>query len=146
MAKCLPPASGASLNRRAGAGRITSKARNRAALCWTCTFTIRTLSSSAFGRPSRSFRRGLSKFSGAIDHVVTQYQFDSGVLVSAEGSWLVTPGGGFNMAYTVHFENAMVDYDFARGADALKCSSLAKTESHQMQGPGRLPCSSCSTW
>jgi predicted dehydrogenase len=62
----------------------------------------------------------LSKFSGAIDHVVTQYQYDSKVLVCSEGSWLVTPGGGFNMAYTVHFENAMADYDFSRGAAALK--------------------------
>jgi predicted dehydrogenase len=73
-----------------------------------------------FGRPRSVFSTGLSKFSGAIDHVVTQYQFDSGALVSAEGSWLVTPGGGFNMAYTVHFEDAMADYDFARGAEALK--------------------------
>ena len=73
-----------------------------------------------FGRPRSVFSSGLSQFSGAIDHVVTQYQFDSGVLVSAEGSWLVTPGGGFNMAYTVHFENAMIDYDLARGAEALR--------------------------
>jgi predicted dehydrogenase len=73
-----------------------------------------------FGRPEKVFSSGLSKFSGAVDHVVTQYQFKSGVLVSAEGSWLVTPGGGFNMAYTVHFEKAMIDYDFARGAEALK--------------------------
>jgi predicted dehydrogenase len=73
-----------------------------------------------FGRPKSVFSSGLSKFSGAIDHVVTQYQYDSQVLVCSEGSWLVTPGGGFNMAYTVHFENAMADYDFARGPAALK--------------------------
>jgi predicted dehydrogenase len=73
-----------------------------------------------FGRPRSVFSTGLSKFSGAIDHVVTQYQFTSGILVSAEGSWLVTPGGGFNMAYTVHFEDAMADYDFSRGTEALK--------------------------
>ena len=29
-------------------------------------------------------------------------------------------GFGFNMAYTVNFENATVDYDLARGDDALK--------------------------
>ena len=79
-----------------------------------------------FGRPKSVFSTGLSKFSGAIDHVVTQYQFESGVLVSAEGSWLVTPGGGFNMAYTVHFENAMADYDLARGAEALKLIERGK--------------------
>lgn len=79
-----------------------------------------------FGRPKSVFSSGLSKFSGAIDHVVTQYQYESGVLVSAEGSWLVTPGGGFNMAYTVHFEDAMVDYDFARGSEALKLFEAGK--------------------
>jgi predicted dehydrogenase len=79
-----------------------------------------------FGRPRSVFSSGLSKFSGAIDHVVTQYQFDSGVLVSAEGSWLVTPGGGFNMAYTVHFEDATADYDLSRGPEALKVVERGK--------------------
>jgi predicted dehydrogenase len=79
-----------------------------------------------FGRPRSVFSAGLSKFSGAFDHVVTQYQFDSGVLVSGEGSWLVTPGGGFNMAYTVHFENATADYDLSRGAEALKVVERGK--------------------
>lgn len=73
-----------------------------------------------FGRPRSVFSAGCSHFSGAIDHVVTQYQFASKVPVSAEGSWLVTPGGGFNMSYTVHFEEAMADFDFARGPEALR--------------------------
>ena len=32
----------------------------------------------------------------------------------------MTPGFGFNMAYNAVFENATVDYDIARGDDALK--------------------------
>lgn len=79
-----------------------------------------------FGRPKAVFSTGLTLFSGAIDHVVTQYQFDSGVLVNAEGSWLVTPGGGFNMSYTVHFENATADFDLSRGAQALKMFERGK--------------------
>jgi predicted dehydrogenase len=79
-----------------------------------------------FGRPRSVFSTGLSLFSGAIDHVTTQYQFDSGALVTGEGSWLVTPGGGFNMGYTVHFENAMADYDFSRGPEALKLFEAGK--------------------
>ena len=51
--------------------------------------------------------------------IVTQ-SHDSGALVSAEGSWLVTRGGGFHMSYTVNFENAMADYDFSREPEALK--------------------------
>ncbi len=73
-----------------------------------------------FGRPKAVFSTGGTKFSGAIDHVVTQYVYESGVSIHAEGSWAMTPGFGFNMAYTVVFEGATVDYDLARGADALK--------------------------
>ena len=73
-----------------------------------------------FGRPRSVFSTGFSKVSGAIDHVVTQYQVAAGASVSAEGSWAMTEGFGFNMSYTVIFENATADYDLARGADALK--------------------------
>jgi len=73
-----------------------------------------------FGRPRGVFSTGFSKVSGAIDHVVTQYQVAGGASVSAEGSWAMTEGFGFNMSYTVILENATADYDLARGADALK--------------------------
>jgi predicted dehydrogenase len=73
-----------------------------------------------FGRPKRVSSTGVTRFSGAIDHVVTQYQVDGGASVSAEGSWIMPDGYGFNMAYTVIFEMATADYDLARGAEALK--------------------------
>ncbi len=73
-----------------------------------------------FGRPKSVFSSGYGKHSGAIDHVVTQYQVYSGAVVHAEGSWAMTEGFGFNMAYTVNFENATADYDLARGPEALK--------------------------
>jgi predicted dehydrogenase len=71
-----------------------------------------------FGRPINVFSTGQSRFSGAIDHVVTQYQVASGATVYAEGSWLLT--SGFNMSYTIVFERATLDFDSARGADALR--------------------------
>ncbi|MBE0540120.1 MAG: Gfo/Idh/MocA family oxidoreductase [Verrucomicrobia bacterium] len=71
-----------------------------------------------FGRPTSVFSTGLSRFSGAIDHVVTQYQVPGGATVYAEGSWLLTQG--FNMSYTVMFERATLDFDSARGAEALR--------------------------
>jgi predicted dehydrogenase len=71
-----------------------------------------------FGRPSSVFSTGLSRFSGAIDHVVTQYVVANGATVYAEGSWLLTQG--FGMSYTVHFERATLDFDSARGAEALR--------------------------
>jgi predicted dehydrogenase len=73
-----------------------------------------------FGRPQSVFASGVTRLSGAIDHVVTTYMVANGAAVYAEGTWLMTSGHGFNMAYTVVFEKATVDYDLTRGADALK--------------------------
>lgn len=73
-----------------------------------------------FGKPKAVHSRGYSKISGAIDHVVTQYEVASGAIVHAEGTWAMTKGFGFNMSYTVNFERATADYDMARGAEALK--------------------------
>lgn len=70
-----------------------------------------------FGRPLSVFSTGQSRFSGAIDHVVTQYRVANGVTVYAEGSWLQT--AGFSMSYTVNFERATLDFDNRRGVEAL---------------------------
>lgn len=76
-----------------------------------------------FGRPRSVFTSAQIRFSGAYDHVVTTYQVASGATVTAEGSWLLSPGHGFKMAYTVIFEQATADYDCTRGAAALKLFS-----------------------
>jgi predicted dehydrogenase len=73
-----------------------------------------------FGHPSRVFSRGHTRVSGGIDHVVSQYDTASGAVVSAEGSWAMTPGFGFCMAYTVVLEKATLDYDSSRGTEALR--------------------------
>jgi predicted dehydrogenase len=71
-----------------------------------------------FGRPLSVFSTGQSRFSGAIDHVVTQYRVANGATVYAEGSWLQS--GGFAMAYTLNCERATLNFDSTRGADALQ--------------------------
>jgi len=53
-----------------------------------------------FGVLSASSPLVSAKSAGAIDHVVTQYQVASGASVSAEGSWAMTEGFGFQMSYT----------------------------------------------
>jgi predicted dehydrogenase len=58
--------------------------------------------------------------SGAIDHVVAQYHYPGGPIVSAEGSWAMQPGFGFSATFTVNFERATVDFDGARGPEALR--------------------------
>ncbi len=73
-----------------------------------------------FGRPGTVYSAGYTKFSGAIDHVVTQYHFESGAMVHAEGSWAMTEGFGFNASFTVSFQNATADFDLGRGVEALR--------------------------
>ena len=73
-----------------------------------------------FGSPSHIYAQGHTKVSGEIDHVLTQFTVECGAAVSAEGSWAMAKGFGFNMAYTVNLENATVDYDSAREDEALK--------------------------
>ncbi len=71
-----------------------------------------------FGRPTSVYSTGQSRFSGAIDHVVTQYKVTGDATVYAEGSWLLS--SGFSMAFTVMFERATIDFESARGTDALQ--------------------------
>ena len=73
-----------------------------------------------FGRPKSVTSQGYTKLSGRIDHVTTLYEFESGAAVSAEGGWAMSPGFGFNMSFTVNFENATADYDVSRGAESLR--------------------------
>ncbi|MBI3879447.1 MAG: Gfo/Idh/MocA family oxidoreductase [Verrucomicrobia bacterium] len=73
-----------------------------------------------FGSPRAVFATGYSKISGAIDHVVTQYDFVSGAVVHAEGCWAMQPGFGFNASYTVNFERATADFSLAREPEALR--------------------------
>ena len=77
-----------------------------------------------FGRPAGVFSTGRSQFSGAIDHVVTQYLVRGGATVYAEGSWLLA--SGFSMSYTVMFERATLDYDSVRGGEALRVDEEGK--------------------
>lgn len=85
-----------------------------------------------FGRPRAVFSTGTTRFSGAIDHVVTSYQFTRGVPVVAEGSWLMADAYGFKMEYTVNFEKATADFDSSRGAEALRLHEDGK-ESRTIQ-------------
>jgi len=41
-------------------------------------------------------------------------------VVHAEGTWIMSSGHGFNMAYTINFEKATLDYDLARGPESLR--------------------------
>lgn len=79
-----------------------------------------------FGRPRKVYSTGYVRISGAVDHVVTQYEVASGAIVSAEGSWALTQGFGFTMSHLVNFERATAEFDLSRGADALRLIEAGK--------------------
>jgi len=84
-----------------------------------------------FGRPARVFSSGVTGPGGSIDHVVTQYLYPDGPEVHAEGSWLLAEG--FSMSYTIICERATLEFDLARGADALQVTepgAAPRTVSH----------------
>ena len=67
-----------------------------------------------FGEPAGVFSTGHSHLTGAPDHVVTQYLYHGGPVVSAEGGWSMAPGYLFSMRYTVNFEHATADFELGR--------------------------------
>lgn len=64
-----------------------------------------------FGMPQSVSSVGYSKVTSEIDHIVTHYRYRDVPMVVAEGSWSMSPGFPFNMAYTVNFERATAVYD-----------------------------------
>lgn len=84
-----------------------------------------------FGQPAAVYSRGYSKTSGEVDHLVTHYLFEGDKapqLVTAEGSWCMADGFEFEMSFTINFEQGTLDYDFARGTQALKLFREGRTE------------------
>ena len=77
-----------------------------------------------FGRPASVFSSGVISEAGSINHVVTQYNFPGGPAVCAEGSWLLAKG--FHMSFTMLCEGATLEFDLARGVDALQVSEQGK--------------------
>jgi predicted dehydrogenase len=69
-----------------------------------------------FGLPRAVRSIGYRKTTSAIDHVVTHYDFGrSGPMVVGEGGWAMADGFGFQMHYTVNFENATAVFNFDAG-------------------------------
>ena len=71
-----------------------------------------------FGKPAGVFSTGVTSPGGCVDHVMTQYLYPDGPSVHAEGSWLLAKG--FTMAYTLLCEKATLDFDLARGGEAMQ--------------------------
>jgi len=65
-----------------------------------------------FGKPKAVSAVGMQVCSkGAIDHVVTTYDFGDGRLVMAEGGWEQAKGATFEMSFTIVCEKATLKLD-----------------------------------
>ena len=73
-----------------------------------------------FGMPQAVYARGATLVSGATDHVIANYIYQGGPVVTVEGSWAMAKGFGFNAGFSVCFEKAALEMDVSRGMDALK--------------------------
>jgi len=60
--------------------------------------------------------RGGPSGAGSTDltHIVTQYIYDDEKVVTAEGSWAMMPGFGFEMSFNIILEEATIVYDLTR--------------------------------
>ena len=67
-----------------------------------------------FGMPKAVSSFGYVGHTGCIDRVLTNYIYDDGPVIYAEGSWGMAAGFGFNMCYCVNFERATAEYLMAR--------------------------------
>jgi predicted dehydrogenase len=66
-----------------------------------------------FGMPKTVYSRCADGPSSKFDHVITQYTYDDKV-VAAEGSWLMSPGFGFEMSFCITLEKATIVFDNTR--------------------------------
>ena len=67
-----------------------------------------------FGMPKAVYSRAVKGPSGEAGHIVTQYDFDNDQAVTTEAGWLMAPGFGFEMSFSLILEKATIIYDFVR--------------------------------
>jgi len=67
-----------------------------------------------FGMPKSVYTRATNGAGGDFDHIVTQYIYDDNLVVAAEGSWLMSPGFGFEMSFCIILEKATIIFDNTR--------------------------------
>jgi predicted dehydrogenase len=64
------------------------------------------------GRPLAVYSRAAgSRPQGGLVHIVTSYLYAADPVVTAEGSWAMTPSFGFQMAFSIALESASLVYD-----------------------------------
>jgi len=67
-----------------------------------------------FGMPISVCSSGVINDGGAMNHISSRYDYDDNKLVTAEGSWAMTPSFGFQMSFNIVMEKAVLVYDCTR--------------------------------
>jgi len=67
-----------------------------------------------FGVPKAVCSHAAKIAGDAIGQILTEYDYGDGRLVTAEGSWLMTGGFGFEMSFNIVLEKATIVYDCTR--------------------------------
>jgi predicted dehydrogenase len=69
----------------------------------------------ALGKPKSIQLQGVLNPARGVDRVYAQWNYEKGLPVLLEGYWDMPPGFGFNMGFSLLFEEAAVEYDFNTG-------------------------------
>ena len=69
---------------------------------------------SVFGMPKAVSTSAVKGMTGDYDHMVTQYIYDDGTAITAEGGWMMQASFGFEMSFNVVLEKATIVYDCTR--------------------------------
>jgi predicted dehydrogenase len=67
-----------------------------------------------FGLPQAVLSWAPQQDESLLPHIHTRYFYDDGKLITAEGSWIMTPSFGFQMAFNIILERATIIYDCTR--------------------------------
>jgi predicted dehydrogenase len=67
-----------------------------------------------FGMPNAVRSFGANSKQGQLMHIVTEYLYEDGKAVTAEGSWAMMPSFEFEMSFNIMLEKATLVYDCTR--------------------------------
>jgi len=87
-----------------------------------------------FGMPRAVCSFGAKGADGGLIHIVTQYLYDDDKVITAEGSWGMTPTFGFEMSFNIVMTNATLVYDLTREPAFKVCPAEGQAFTPKVEG------------
>ena len=75
-----------------------------------------------------------AQISGSAAHVVTHYQYEEDMAITAEGGWAMMPGFGFEMSFNIVLEKATLVYDCTREPAFRVCPADGEAFTPEVDG------------